>query len=223
MTGISRLLASAAVLAAAAPASAATVVLSFDQYNVGSSTTATTSIYGPIVEDGFRLTSSLCEAPSQGRPLGRCFVTAQRQAETSNSRSIDRSTTSAAIKTSYQGQTITLEQLNGEAFTFSGIDVKSSYGSNDVNVDFKYTLATGQTGSTRFLLPTLNADPDGTTLTLANIGPITRLQFDPVESNGAFQFDNIRVAPVPEPGEWAMMIGGLSVVGAVARRRKARG
>lgn len=32
--------------------------------------------------------------------------------------------------------------------------------------------------------------------------------------------DNINVSPVPEPETWAMLFGGLAVLGAVARRRK---
>jgi PEP-CTERM motif len=33
----------------------------------------------------------------------------------------------------------------------------------------------------------------------------------------------LSVSPIPEPGEWAMMLAGLGVVGAIARRRKAAG
>jgi hypothetical protein len=38
--------------------------------------------------------------------------------------------------------------------------------------------------------------------------------------NIAFEFDNLAVAAVPEPGEWAMMMAGLGVVSLIARRRK---
>ncbi len=37
-------------------------------------------------------------------------------------------------------------------------------------------------------------------------------------ANGDLQF-NPPVAPVPEPGEWAMLLAGLAVVGSMARRR----
>jgi hypothetical protein len=38
--------------------------------------------------------------------------------------------------------------------------------------------------------------------------------------NIAFEVDNLAVTPVPEPGEWAMMLAGLGVVSLIARRRK---
>jgi hypothetical protein len=38
--------------------------------------------------------------------------------------------------------------------------------------------------------------------------------------NIAFEVDNLAIAAVPEPGEWAMMLAGLGVVSLIARRRK---
>jgi hypothetical protein len=45
-------------------------------------------------------------------------------------------------------------------------------------------------------------------------------------SNGnAFEFDNVAVSalPIPEPAMWAMMIGGLGLVGGAMRRRRPMG
>jgi hypothetical protein len=59
-------------------------------------------------------------------------------------------------------------------------------------------------------------------------GPIT-LSFMSPFSNDSYgiTLDNIvvtetLVAAIPEPGEWAMMLSGLAVVGAIARRRRVR-
>jgi hypothetical protein len=42
-----------------------------------------------------------------------------------------------------------------------------------------------------------------------------------IRSTGvAFEFDDIAAAPIPEPGTWALMAGGLAAVGFLARRRK---
>ena len=46
-------------------------------------------------------------------------------------------------------------------------------------------------------------------------------------SSGRFNasFDDVRIsttAPIPEPGTWALMLGGLGLVAAVGRRRLAR-
>lgn len=38
-------------------------------------------------------------------------------------------------------------------------------------------------------------------------------------SANSFEFDNIATAAIPEPATWAMMIGGLGLVGAASRRR----
>ncbi len=39
---------------------------------------------------------------------------------------------------------------------------------------------------------------------------------------GSLLSENIPLAPVPEPQTYAMMLGGLAVMGAMARRRKAK-
>jgi len=48
---------------------------------------------------------------------------------------------------------------------------------------------------------------------------VSALQFQ--SGSNAFEFDSVRVAAVPEPATWAMMIGGLALVGLTMRRRKA--
>jgi hypothetical protein len=207
----------AAILLATISAPASAVVLDFNNYRpAGSSNTATTSIYGPIVEDGFRVSSSTCEAPSQGRPLGRCFVTEQGRNSSDP--------TGAAIKTSFAGQTITVEKVDGAAFIFDSIDIGSRQGSNPLTIDFFYTLLDGTTGSKQFAIPT-STDLLVATYSIADLGPITSIRFDPSERNGAFQFDNIRlseVPAVPEPASWAMMIGGFAIAGGVLRRAPSR-
>lgn len=46
---------------------------------------------------------------------------------------------------------------------------------------------------------------------------VTGLRFN--STNNAFEVDNIALAAVPEPTTWAMMIGGLGLVGFASRRR----
>lgn len=50
---------------------------------------------------------------------------------------------------------------------------------------------------------------------------ITKLRFRSVESPGfAFEVDNLRISPVPEPQTYAILLAGLGAIGFVARRRR---
>ena len=53
---------------------------------------------------------------------------------------------------------------------------------------------------------------------LANLGSVAAYQIDVLVSPSAQNF--LVATPIPEPGTWALMIGGLGVLGFVARRRK---
>lgn len=51
---------------------------------------------------------------------------------------------------------------------------------------------------------------------------ITDFNLDNVMVTGYWTKDGVRV-PIPEPGTWALMIGGLAAVGLVVRRRRTAG
>lgn len=51
----------------------------------------------------------------------------------------------------------------------------------------------------------------------ATINQVDALRFS--SANNSFEFDNIAVAPVPEPGIWAMMLIGFGAMGFALRRR----
>ncbi len=50
-------------------------------------------------------------------------------------------------------------------------------------------------------------------LSISNVGALA--------FGGSYQFQ-MAVSPVPEPGSWALMLGGLGLMGALARRRTGR-
>jgi len=65
-------------------------------------------------------------------------------------------------------------------------------------------------GWTTFTLNFTAATTGSTVLSFKNSG----------SDNVGLLLDNVNVAAVPEPGEWAMMLAGLGIVGFMARRRR---
>ena len=109
----------------------------------------------------------------------------------------DHAVTSFAIDYASLGRAFA-NQSDTFSFTVAGLGTQQAY-SNGSGLSFF-----GFTSNTAFNSITISALASGSS------------------ASNRF-FDNIATAaPVPEPGEWAMMVGGLGLVGGVARRRKAR-
>jgi hypothetical protein len=72
------------------------------------------------------------------------------------------------------------------------------------------TFSLGVLGPGPAYLPLLGANPDGRSLVF-ELGPgsITYTSFDP----------GIGVTPVPEPGSWILLLGGIALLAVAARRR----
>ena len=57
---------------------------------------------------------------------------------------------------------------------------------------------------------------------LSATGSVFTFAFDSARTVDQFYLASLTVTPVPEPGTYALMLGGLALLGGVARRRKAR-
>jgi hypothetical protein len=99
---------------------------------------------------------------------------------------------------------------------------------------FSFDYATYQ-GSTLPVIYSLTADgvdvstgtfnqPQINNISFGGFNPASGLVFKFGPDNWTAGIDNIsvQVSAVPEPGEWAMMLAGLGVVSAIARRRRSK-
>lgn len=112
----------------------------------------------------------------------------------------------------WNGQTI----LADFAAAFNIVD-----GSNNLLATY---APSGTTGSNLFAVPFLTSSASylvGGTDVVANGGYQTVYQFSTEDDDYTLQFRiQGAVGGVPEPTTWAMMVGGLALVGASMRRRK---
>ncbi len=113
---------------------------------------------------------------------------------------------------------------NGQ-ITFSIFQESLSFlwGSPDLFNELTVTL----NGSTNVVVappaPGTGVNANSTYLSLAATGGdlITGMTFRSVDGTGyAFEVDNLRLAAVPEPGTYALLLAGLGAIGFVSSRRK---
>lgn len=111
-----------------------------------------------------------------------------------------------------------LTQIGGGLFSLSSITLAvAAPGITDENVGVTFvgTLANGSSVSQTFSVA------DGAAQVFAFDSSFTNLASVRWTNDAMYhQFDNINVAAVPEPESYAMLLAGLGLVGAVARRRR---
>lgn len=112
------------------------------------------------------------------------------------------------------GGTGELSLLGGGTFSFQDLWLKGWYGTTS-SVSVTGYLGGSEVGSVSGLLS------NGWVNYAGNFSSIDKLS---IVTNGIFLVDDITVnstmAPVPEPETYAMLMAGLGLLGAVARRRK---
>lgn len=202
----------AAIVATAAPVSAATV-LDFDAARGRNGRAG--YVYGPWSEAGYTVSAARCS-----QPANTCFVTTGTSLT-----SLDRE--GAALTNFLGSSTTTLASATGGAFRLVSMDMAGNYGNFSgfgaatLGVTFTYTFLDG---STRSETRTLDNTP-GQRLTINPLSfdarPLRLVSWTPgAGTSGFLQFDNIAVSAVPEPASWALLIIGFGAVGAGMRRRR---
>lgn len=110
-------------------------------------------------------------------------------------------------------------------FQLLGFDVRAYFdnvGVSDGGESISYVANTGESGT--FVLPSTNT---AAFVGIAFDAPVTSVSFgigaDHVNGFTWFGADNLQLwataAPVPEPGSWGLMMGGMGLLAAAMRRR----
>lgn len=99
------------------------------------------------------------------------------------------------------------------AFTFVSAYVTKGWETGVTHFD-------GYVGNTLTYSVDVSSTKDAPTLATFNWVGVTKVVVSDANKTGQSVVDNITVAAVPEPETYAMLLAGLGMVGAVARRRK---
>lgn len=126
-------------------------------------------------------------------------------------------TGSTALANDNDGGLTQLSQIGGGLFSLSSISLAALYPSiteDSVEVSFTGLLGNGSTVSQTFMVAAgmpqvFNFDSSFTNL--ASVSWANNAMYH--------QFDDINVVAVPEPESYAMLLAGLGLIGALARRR----
>ncbi len=209
-------IAAIALLAGSAAPAAAAAVLDFDAARGRNGRTG--YVYGPWLEDGFRVSADRCPANN-----GACFVTTGTTLT-----SLDR--TGAALTNQLGGAVVTVARVDGAAFVLDELTMANNYGNFSgfgpvtMDVDFTFAFADGSSRAQTYVLDNFAGQRLTPNVLTFDLSPLLSFSFTPrAGSSGFVQFDNIRlgdVAAVPEPASWAMMIVGIGAAGGALRRRR---
>jgi PEP-CTERM motif len=128
----------------------------------------------------------------------------------------------ASVFVNYGNSTTTMSKLDSGSFDFYSIDLADVYNSGaSVVIDFLFNDMNNNSFS-----QTVTLDRQiGLETFVFNQTGMKSVSWQTVGGdNGWNQFDNVNVSSVsavPEPESYALMLAGLGLVGAIARRRKA--
>jgi hypothetical protein len=166
-------------------------------------------------EDGFRLVTD-ADAQSQADALG---VWGTASEDFNGSTALFNTTTGGAF-----GRTVILTQAAGAAFDLLSIDLGPAFAGpgSGAEVLFEGRRADGSTVTQPFAF---SADlAPGTFAFAPGFTNLVRVSWQQADSqfDTPHQFDNIRVAAIPEPGTAALMLGALVLLAGWHYRVRAR-